>query len=376
MQAVILAAGKGTRMAPLTTPKPLLKVAGRPVVAHTMDALDGFEVIAVVGHGADQVKAAFGPTVRIVEQPRQAGTFDALLAARDLLDDRFLVLNGDDLYAREDIRACAAKDLALLAAEAPDASRFGVVDVQQGKLTITEKPARPATNLVNTGLYVLPREILSAPVQPSIRGELELVDAVNWLAARHRVAVVRATRWLPIGYPWDLLRANEVVLPLLKPVQAGEVEPGATLHGPVSVGPGTVIRAGAYIEGPVVIGSGCVIGPNCFIRPGTAIGDRCKVGNAVEIKNSIIGDRSSVGHLSYIGDSILGSEVNIGGGTITANLRHDQATVSVRVNGVLVDTSRRKFGAVIGDRVHTGIHTSIYPGRLLGNDTFPGEIVK
>lgn len=125
-----------------------------------------------------------------------------------------------------------------------------------------------------------------------------------------------------------------------------------------------------------MIGSGCVIGPNCFIRPGTAIGDRCKVGNAVEIKNSIIGDRSSVGHLSYIGDSILGSEVNIGGGTITANLRHDQATVSVRVNGVLVDTSRRKFGAVIGDRVHTGIHTSIYPGRLLGNDTFPGEIVK
>jgi bifunctional UDP-N-acetylglucosamine pyrophosphorylase/glucosamine-1-phosphate N-acetyltransferase len=101
------------------------------------------------------------------------------------------------------------------------------------------------------------------------------------------------------------------------------------------------------------------------------------VGNAVEVKNCVIGDHVSIGHLSYFGDSVFGCGINIGAGTIAANLRHDNASVKSIVKGQVVDTGRRKMGAVIGDNVHTGIHTSIYPGRKIwpGKATLPGEIV-
>jgi bifunctional UDP-N-acetylglucosamine pyrophosphorylase/glucosamine-1-phosphate N-acetyltransferase len=132
------------------------------------------------------------------------------------------------------------------------------------------------------------------------------------------------------------------------------------------------------VEGKVVIGKDCKIGPNCYLRGSIAIGDGCHIGQAVEVKNSIIGDGSSVGHLSYLGDSILGGKVNFGAGTITSNLRHDGKNHRSMVAGELVDTGRRKFGAIAGDFVHTGIHTAIYPGRKLGPGvtTRPNETVE
>ena len=131
-------------------------------------------------------------------------------------------------------------------------------------------------------------------------------------------------------------------------------------------------------RGTVVIGAGCKIGPNCYLRGSTAIGDGCHIGQAVEIKNSLIGHGSSVGHLSYVGDSVIGEKVNFGAGTITSNLRHDGGNHRSLVAGELVDTGRRKFGTVVGDDVHTGIHTAIYPGRKLGpgTTTLPNETVQ
>ena len=112
-------------------------------------------------------------------------------------------------------------------------------------------------------------------------------------------------------------------------------------------------------------------------RGSTAIGDKCHVGQAVEIKNSILLPGTNVGHLSYLGDSILGEKVNFGAGTITSNLRHDGGAHRSPVAGLMIDTGRRKLGAIIGDGVHTGIHTSIYPGRKLWPKTvtLPGAIV-
>ena len=128
----------------------------------------------------------------------------------------------------------------------------------------------------------------------------------------------------------------------------------------------------------MVIGANCKIGPNCYLRGHTSIGDDCHIGQAVEIKNCLILSRTHVGHLSYVGDSILGTDVNFGAGTITANFRHDGMTHRSAVLGALVDTGRHKFGAIVGDGVHTGIHTAIYPGRKLwpNTSTRPGEIVR
>lgn len=189
---------------------------------------------------------------------------------------------------------------------------------------------------------------------------------------------VRGAKSFLIVHPWHTLRANELhVAALAESMIEGEVHPHAVIDGKVTIGAGTRLLPGVYIEGNVVIGRDCKIGPNCYLRGNTSIGDHCHVGQAVEIKNSILLDRTNVGHLGYVGDSVLGSGVNFGAGTTTSNLRHDGAHHRSMVAGKLVDTGRRKFGCIVGDGVHTGINTSIYPGRNLfpGTSTRPGEVV-
>ena len=184
---------------------------------------------------------------------------------------------------------------------------------------------------------------------------------------------------LEIRYPWNLLSINEeIVGAISENIIFGEVRHGVNIDGKVHIGRGTVLLPGTYIEGNVVVGENCKIGPNCYIRGSTAIGSHCHIGQAVEIKNSIIMDRVSVGHLSYVGDSIVGHRTNFGAGTITANLRHDGKTQKSSAEGTLVDTGRRKLGVITGQNVHTGIHTSIYPGRKIWSNksTRPGEVVQ
>ena len=188
-----------------------------------------------------------------------------------------------------------------------------------------------------------------------------------------------SARSFVIRYPWDLIRANEQhVASLTESRVEGEVHAAAVIEGLVHIGEGTRILPGVFIEGNVIIGRNCKIGPNCYLRGHTSIGDKCHIGQSVEIKNCLILSRTNVGHLSYVGDSVLGEGVNFGAGTTTSNLRHDGKNHRSTVNGALVDTGRRKFGAIVGDGVHTGIHTSIYPGRKLWphTTTRPGEIVQ
>ena len=182
-----------------------------------------------------------------------------------------------------------------------------------------------------------------------------------------------------IRHPWDFLRANEqYVAALAGNVIMGDIHPSAVIEGVIHLGPGSRILPGVFIEGNVVIGANCKIGPNCYLRGSTSIGDDCHIGQAVEIKNCLILSHTNVGHLSYVGDSVLGEQVNFGAGTTTANFRHDGQSHRSAVHGMLIDTGRTKFGAIIGDGVHTGINTSIYPGRKLWphTTTRPGDIVQ
>ncbi len=181
-----------------------------------------------------------------------------------------------------------------------------------------------------------------------------------------------------IRFPWDLLRINERLVGALEHDEiAGTVREGVVVDGHIVLGKGSVLLPGVYIEGNAVIGENCKIGPNCYIRGNTSVGDKCHIGQAVEIKNSLFFDHVSAGHLSYFGDSVVCDDVNFGAGTVASNLRHDGKNHRFRVGSELIDTGRRKFGVVIGEKVHTGIHTSLYPGRSLppGAETLPGEIV-
>lgn len=381
MKAVVLAAGRGTRMRPLTdsVPKPLLPVANRPLVERILEqcAEAGVdEAVLVVNYREDRIREAvgdgmFGVDVTYVRQEEARGTGDAVLAARGL-DDDLLVINGD-LYLEGDLleRMAGLSGAGMAVKEVPDPEHYGSVVVNDGRVErLVEKSSDPPSNLINAGVYRFTPEVFDVleGVGESERGEVELTDAVS---ALDRVGAERVDGyWLDVGYPWDLLEANERALRDLDPDVEGEVEEGAVLKGPVSVGEGAVVRSGAYVKGPVAIGEGCEVGPNCYVRPGTSLGDDVRVGNGVEVKNSVLMDGTNVGHLSYVGDSVLGPCANVGAGTMFANLRHDGSTVPVEVKGETIDSGRRKLGAVLGARAKTGVNTSLDPGTVLGEGLF------
>jgi bifunctional UDP-N-acetylglucosamine pyrophosphorylase/glucosamine-1-phosphate N-acetyltransferase len=393
LKAVIFAAGTSTRTHPLTLtrPKPLLPVANRPILAHQLEALSGIvdEVILVVGYRADMIRERFGDShncmgLRYVEQAEQRGTGHALLQCAPILDEPFLAMNGDDLYASEDLRKLSTLEQGALAKEIEDPRQFGVyeVDSEGFAVQIIEKPIEPISYLANIGVYKFEPSVfpILESTGTSPRGEIEITSAIQVLAeiGDFRVLSIEG-HWIPIGFAWDLLEANAFLLERFETSAIdGEVSRLADLSGKISIGEGSVIKAGAVIEGPVSIGKNSHIGPNCWIRPATSVGDGCKVGQGVEVKNSIIMDGAAVPHLSYVGDSVIGADANLGCGTITANFRHDGKNHQSMIKGELVDTGRRKFGTIVGDGVHTGINTSIYPGRKLwpGTSTLPGEIVQ
>jgi len=210
-----------------------------------------------------------------------------------------------------------------------------------------------------------------------------LIDASGELLAwtgtgRDGTSVMASASSFLIRYPWELLRLNEILVGRVTADDIrGELSPHAHVEGVLVLGEGSRVLPGVYIEGKVIIGRDCKVGPNCYLRGNTSVGDGCHIGQAVEIKNCLIGRKTNVGHLSYIGDSVLGDGVNLGAGTITSNLRHDNGNHRTLVDGEIVDTGRRKLGTIVGDGVHTGIHTAIYPARKLGPGatTRPGAVV-
>ncbi|ALG81784.1 UDP-N-acetylglucosamine diphosphorylase [Halanaeroarchaeum sulfurireducens] len=388
MKTVLLAAGEGTRMRPLTAtrPKPMLPVADRPLLGHVARAAvaaGASELIVVVGYEADVVRSHFGENIEdvpitYVEQSVQRGTAHALAQAAPHLDDEpFVVLNGDALYDRATLADLYQQNAAVGSYTSANPSAYGVLDVDDGVVTdVEEKPISPASNLVNTGAYVFPGEATEyLDVAESSRGEREITDVLDRVIERFEVTSVEFDRWLDVGRPWELLEANEWKIDDLDRSLDGEVADGATVTGDVVVEEGATLEPGVVIEGPAYVRSGASIGPNAYVRGSTYIGPDVHIGHSVEVKNSVLFEGASAGHLAYVGDSILGADVNFGAGTITANLRHDGEPVTMRVKGETVSTDRRKFGVVCGDGAKTGINTSLNAGVTLGAGaaTGPGE---
>ncbi|HYA32512.1 MAG TPA: bifunctional sugar-1-phosphate nucleotidylyltransferase/acetyltransferase [Candidatus Bathyarchaeia archaeon] len=387
MLAVILGAGEGTRMRPLTfnRPKVMLPVLGRPMIERIVSACVEagiLRVIIVTGYKGEAIRSHFdkvelGARIEYATQRQQRGTADALNQVRDLVDERFLALNGDSVVSPSTLKllANAACDHTVLIAakRVKEPSNYGVLEViDNAVVRITEKPDHAVSDLANLGIYTFEPTIFEwiSKTQKSARGEYEITDTIQLLIDDGRqVGFTKVeAQWIDVGRPWDLLSANELLLQTVQSANEGTIEPLATITGPVRIGRGSVIKNGAYITGPVIIGEECEIGPNCLLRPGVCIGDGVKIGNAVEVKNSIIMDGSKIGHLSYVGDSVIGTRCNFGAGTIVANLRFDEKPV--KLGGV--ETGRRKLGVIMGDDVRTGINsainvgTSIGPGSTLG----------
>lgn len=403
MKAVVLAAGEGVRLQPitLTRPKHLIKVGGRPILEHCLNALKASgidEALVITHYMGNAIRQYFGDgetvgvKIEYAEQKEVLGTGNALGVAEPYVKDEFLTVYGDLLFTAEAVKSVIethskekpSATMAVVPVENPE--NYGIVDIENEKNVkrIIEKPSREQapTNLANAGIYVFSTEIFEKirATSASARGEWEIPDALLLLISEKKsVLAVRISgeEWMDIGRPWDLLEANRWALARMKHQISGFVENGAHLIGPVTVAESACIRSGAYVEGPAFIDEECDVGPNCYIRPGTSLGRKVRVGNACEIKNSIIMDRTHVGHLSYVGDSILGENCNLGAGTITANYRLDAGTIKMMVKDIAVDSGRTKLGAVLGDNVKAGINALFMPGVKVGNNSWvgPGVIV-
>lgn len=397
LKAIILSAGEGSRMRPLTLTKPktMLPVAGKPIIQYNIESLrdNGItDILLIVRYKEEMVRnyfgdgSDFGVNIFYKTQKDFLGTANAISYGEDFIDDSIIVLNGDIILDDEIIHEIIKKynyltpDTLMLLTEVEDSSAFGVVEIENGNIkSIVEKPKREEapSNLVNAGIYIFNKDIFDKirKTEISERGEYEITDSVSLQIKDNKTVIGHKTSkdWIDVGRPWELIEVNEDLIGKLKTEIKGTIEDGAFIHGEVFLDEGSVIKAGVYIEGNVYIGKNCDIGPNSYIRGNTYFGDNVHVGNAVEIKNSIIMENTNVSHLSYVGDSVIGSNCNIAAGTNIANLRFDNATIKTKIKNQKIDSGRRKLGAIIGDSVKTGINSSFSPGVKVGHNSTIGS---
>ena len=390
MKCVILAAGEGERMHPLTytRPKVMLPIANKPVLEwNLLNAMEAGlkEFIFVVGYKSEMVRSYFSDgkkwnvKVDYVNQGKALGTAHAIGMVEKFAEN-FIVLCGDTIFGKNDMKKIIKKEMSMGLVEVDSPEEYGIVEKDGEKIIkIFEKMEKPFSNVINAGIYHFNHTIFDIikKTEKSPRGEYEITSSINMMVEGSGMSGITLKEWRDVVYPWHLLDANEEMINGKKGNVEGTVEENVILKGSVYVGKGTIVKSGSYIEGPVVIGSNCKIGPNCYIRPCTSIGNNCHIGNACEIKNSIIMNHSNLPHHNYVGDSIIGENCNFGSGTKIANLRLDKKNITSISNGKKMNTKRRKLGVIMGDHVQTGVNSMFNVGSMVGNNVFvgPGTVV-
>lgn len=213
-QAVIMCAGKGTRLAPLTDeiPKVLIEINGKTLLEYKLEILNNLveEVILVVGYKKEKVIERFKDNYKNLKitycfQEKQIGTGNAIEITKDLILDKFLILNGDDIYSDEDIKKLCNEELAMLGKNIniEDSEKFGMIKLDENNnfIEIIEKPKTYVSNLANINCFLLDKTIFEKKLSPSIRGEYELTDYLNFLVEKNKKIKVITTqgKWLPIN---------------------------------------------------------------------------------------------------------------------------------------------------------------------------------
>jgi bifunctional UDP-N-acetylglucosamine pyrophosphorylase / glucosamine-1-phosphate N-acetyltransferase len=415
--AVVLAAGKGTRMKS-NRAKVLHTLCGVPMVNYVIEAIRPLapeRLLVVVGHQADLVEAVLPEDAEPVVQKEQLGTGDAVRVALGTLEGEeegvLLVINGDGPLISEQTlgelverHRSAGVGATVLVAELDDPSGLGRVVEEAGVVRIVEERDTTETEsgikLVNLGLYAFElseiRDALSDLTSENEQGELYLTDVLEIIGRRSRAVTYRLKNPEEANLVNDrsqLARAEEI---LRRRILDAHMRDGVTVRDPVSthieasveIGRDTVILPGTFLRGNTKIGSDCVIGPSAdlldtvvadgarvehsvgrgaqvgegasvgpyaFLRPGTVLGPEVKVGAYCEVKNTRVGRGSKVPHLSYVGDAEIGEGANLGAGTITANY-----------DGV------KKNRTKIGDGAFTGVNTNLIAPVTIGDGAYLG----
>lgn len=368
--AVVLAAGEGTRLRPLTRnrPKPMLPAGNRPILAHVFDALveAGVErLVTVVGYKRDRVQDHFGPTYRgvpitYVTQHKQLGSGHALLQAQSVVDGPTLVLNGDRLIDAATVEAVAdtfstTGDPALAVVERQDTRRYGAVEVRDGVIAeLVEKPREGDYRLINGGVYAFSADIFAAIEDtPRKAGELALTDTLATLVDENRVRGVEVDgMWVDATYPWDLLTVAREVLARGRVVENARREQ-------VWIDDSARVHNEAVLQAPVVIGPDCEVGPDAVVGPNVALGANVTVGANTVVQRSVLDADTRVDPGSTLLDTITGQDVHLGASTVVPG-----GPADVQVGTEIFEDQR--LGAVIADRARARGDVSFSPGSLVG----------
>lgn len=374
---IILAGGKGARFHPLTitTPKPLIKIAGKSSLEWDLDSALPFvnEIVIVVGYLDKKIIESFGNSykgipLKYVVQDEQLGTGHALtLAETAVTNEDIFIAYGDDLYDPDLFLKIKDKKYATIGKKEANWQNFGVFHLKDGKYLseIIEKPKEFVGDLVNIGLYKLSKDIFSyfEKIGKSIRGEYEFTDMVTLYAKDHLVEVVDCLGgWIPLSYPWNILDAVKQKLSKMDTQIGGLIEEGVNIKGNIILGKNSVIKRGVSLEGNFLIGEDCVIEKGCELKDFAVLGDNCILGEKTKITRVSMGCKITIGSNANICDSLIADNVTIGDGSVFKNSMEDGSRVLVDINGKIADTGRENFGAIIGDSAVVKPQTIIAAG--------------
>lgn len=328
MKAVVLCAGEGTRMRPLThfQPKHLIPVGNKPVVEWVLAAISSAMIstaVVVVSPSTELAfrealgdGAGFGIELSYIVQKEPRGLAHAVACAEGYVaKEPFLLYLGDNLFEmgiRELVDAfrngnCSA---AISLVQVEDPRRFGVACLEAGRIVrLVEKPEHPPSDMAVAGAYVFDSRIFDAirRIRPSARGELEITDAIQVLIDDRLLVLPHRVEgwWKDVGRPRDLLIANQLLAEQLERSIGGRIDASSAVEGKVVIGAETVVER-STIVGPAVIGAGVRI-RNAAIGPNVSLGDGCVVEDC-SVENSILMDRAHVSGVARVGNSILGRD--------------------------------------------------------------------
>jgi glucose-1-phosphate thymidylyltransferase len=368
--AIVLAAGEGTRLRPLTEnrPKPMLPAATKPILAHVFDRLidaDVREIVVVIGYRRERVQSHFGPTyrsvpLRYVTQEKRLGTGHALLAAESAVDGTCLVVNGDQIVDSRIIRTTitdhdsdSAATIALL--ERSSVGEYGGVIADEGRVrSIVENPHDDRDYFLNAGVYVLGPAAFDA-VRETTRtdGELHLVDGLSTLVESGETVdgVVSEGLWVDATYPWDLLDVSFELF------DAGFVDATRTR----SDHDGTTVHESAVIRDPVVLDGDCAVGPGAVVGPYACLGANSTVGSNAVVERSVVDADTRIGPNATAIECVTGTGVTIGAGTTVPGGPGDVQVT----DRIFADES---LGALLADRVNDRGSVTYLPGTIVGPD--------
>ncbi len=367
--AVVLAAGEGRRLDPLTNrrPKPMVPVANRPILAYVVSALAdaGIDrIVLVVGYRQERIKNYFGDgdqwgvDIEYVAQETQLGTAHAVLQADAAIDGPFLVLNGDRIvdpslvaHVRDELERDADRPV-LSVTQSAHASDYGVVSLEGDRVVeITEKPAAPTrSQLINAGVYGFSNAIFDAVREtPTEEGELAITTTLETIIANRPVRAIREhDTWLDVSYLWDLLDVNAAVL--------GGTEFSAADSSTKAGG------SDGEIAPDTVIGDDVTLGPNATIEGSTAIGDNVTIEANAVVSNAVVFPDAVIEAGSVVRDAVVAGNARVG-----AN-----STIAGGDSTIVVDGEAHEnveFGGVVGDNATLGGGVTVDPGTVIGDGT-------